>query len=1824
MGEHYTAEKRFEHGAVAVSPSVLATPLANRKIVGAPALRFDASLNTAESVRTNGYPTMRFVSIGKSNKPPSPLMFVPTEAVFANPVQQGGGSLAHATGGLIMGGGSVVPAAVTVKVVEAQSASCLIQLKDNFLALLEQAKQAASNPLGFGKDLAVGIYEGVKEEIDGILSIWGTTKELAGALGDIWDDFDAGNISIEDILEGLVEFIKELGDTILCAYAGKFAQALAKGPAGAAKELGKLTSEVLIKVGTTVASGGAGAVAGAASTAGKVSKAAGKVGDKLKAAIQKAKKARHDRKNKTPDKSDTKPTPTGKKDGEGDGKKRTDNSSENEGKPGGPCKNCGTAKGKGKKPPVNALMGMKVLFDEQELDFALPAPMPVVWQRFYSSDDARISLLGQGWVMPGQMELEVKRERVTVIDGQGRRIPFSSLPPGGESWSPYEQFWLRRGGQQNSVDGLDREDQEYAVVPSSWLADENHYFIRMPDGTIGVFARPAHRVSGGRVQPWPLICVIDANGHRMQWKFDDAGHVTAILDSVGRVYRMALAQTKPTRKRDHGMRLLGVYLAYNSMQADGSAQALDDAQLAKLLRQPLPPVPAAGQADARWLVRYDYKDGDLIRVIDVLGQMVREFAWRNHVMVAHRNAAGLLCQYTYDHYTPSGLVIHQWIDDFELRFDYQPQHTAVTDSLGRSTIYHFEGARRSPDQRWTAFTHADGSTDQFTYNAFGQLLSLTDALGRVTRYELDGLGRPVATIAPDGAITRLSFEGDSSRVRAVTNALDEQTLVFHDKRGRLQEQVLPNGAATYYFYDDPQLPDYPTRIRDPRGGYNTLVWSASGQILSQTDCSGNTTTFRYDQLGNLVGTTNALGNTESYEVNAKGQTLAAHFADGSVERFAHDAQGRLIAYRNPLGFDTIWRYNVLDQPTDRTDALGHQLHYRYDAAGRLAELQNENNDVYRFAYDLRDRLVEQIGVDERRSEFRHNLTGELVERIEHGSDPRAASAFAATSEAQALFNSGDGSAPPISRHTFFRYDNAGRLTAQYNRYLQTVARDGSGRQASRRRQVVRYQYDALGQLLEAKNQSASTQLTWDVVGNLLTETTAQGAQPQTLAHTYDLLGNRIATQLPDGRTLQFLHYGSGHLHQINLDGRVISDMERDALHRETQRSQGALQTRRQYDALGRIVGEATSKLDSKTAVFERTRSYRYDAAGQLTHIADSRKGATQYSYDRIGRILGAQHGDGAQERFAFDPASNLIDPSQIQADGVGTQPRTTREQEEQAWADTVHRRLHDPNFDVLGTQAPALQPRPPGAWAGNRLLVHQDMRFAWDRHGNLSEKRTGKHTRQQFSYDAQMQLVQVRTQRLLHTGNPTEQVVRFEYDALGRRVAKHTDAAVPLLSNAKEGAARPAALPAAILTTRFVWEGNRLQQESTTGGKNSNASSRTYVWEPNSFIPLARIDDSLQKQEQLARSAPALVAQNINIFDEDDSEDSLSNFAALKQRIAAPPSLAQLQALSTKAQALQQALDTGHGHPPAAASTIRILHYHCDHLGTPQELTDEEGKLVWSVNYAAWGKIRKLAGKPAPEGAEPFTPNQFWHPLTQPGRSDQLPEWVADNTGNVQAWKKAQQEAAPQAANDQSTWGEPTDQAIRFQGQYYDHETGLHYNRFRYYDPDVGRFIHQDPLGLKGGDNLYSYTPNPNNWIDPLGLRFYVYIFENAAKEMYAGKGTGSRVNTSLSERIGGEVNASRGVVYSVSSPCATVMSDSSYAYLVEALLIAKTGYRSNPKSNPKILNENRGHRESASRKLKAMSKCDRAMIMFNAAKDAAAAFGKFQAKAPGSGMSHY
>ncbi len=145
-----------------------------------------------------------------------------------------------------------------------------------------------------------------------------------------------------------------------------------------------------------------------------------------------------------------------------------------------------------------------------------------------------------------------------------------------------------------------------------------------------------------------------------------------------------------------------------------------------------------------------------------------------------------------------------------------------------------------------------------------------------------------------------------------------------------------------------------------------------------------------------------------------------------------------------------------------------------------------------------------------------------------------------------------------------------------------------------------------------------------------------------------------------------------------------------------------------------------------------------------------------------------------------------------------------------------------------------------------------------------------------------------------------------------------------------------------------MWQGLRMLQEQTP------AARILYLYEPNSYAPLARLDDT-----------------------------------------------------------------EGQGQ--------KRYYFHNDQIGTPLEMTDAEGRIVWQATYRSWGEVQSLA------------------------------------VGEVA-------------------------QNLRFQGQYHDGETRLHYNTFRYYDPSTGRFIAQDPKGILGSFNLYEYAKSPIGWIDPWGL----------------------------------------------------------------------------------------------------------------------------------------
>jgi YD repeat-containing protein len=143
------------------------------------------------------------------------------------------------------------------------------------------------------------------------------------------------------------------------------------------------------------------------------------------------------------------------------------------------------------------------------------------------------------------------------------------------------------------------------------------------------------------------------------------------------------------------------------------------------------------------------------------------------------------------------------------------------------------------------------------------------------------------------------------------------------------------------------------------------------------------------------------------------------------------------------------------------------------------------------------------------------------------------------------------------RHRFTR-DAVGRL-------LRKTTDDG----------ISDYAYDAADNLLaisftHRNGEQQQLKFRYDALGQLLNETSDAGD----LQYAYDALGNLETLTLPDQRQLNHLYYGSGHLHQLNLNGRVICDFERDQLHDEVLRTQGSLLTRTRYDRSGRLSQKA--------------------------------------------------------------------------------------------------------------------------------------------------------------------------------------------------------------------------------------------------------------------------------------------------------------------------------------------------------------------------------------------------------------------------------------------------------------------------------------------------------------------------------------------------------------------------------------------------------------------------------------------------------------------------
>lgn len=791
------------------------------------------------------------------------------------------------------------------------------------------------------------------------------------------------------------------------------------------------------------------------------------------------------------------------------------------------------------------------------------------------------------------------------------------------------------------------------------------------------------------------------------------------------------------------------------------------------------------------------------------------------------------------HHTDSG-------EQYRLDWNLAERSLCVTDSLGRTRCYWWDAQGQV-----TAYRDEAGQMTTFRWSDEERLLlGMTDAQGGKWRYVYDRLGHLTETHDPLGRVEQTQWHPVWHQPETEVDAAGAAWRYEYDERGNLQAVSDPLHQRTVYGYD---RHGQVVRITDARGGDKYLQWNEDGQLMRHTDCSGSQTAWFYDERTRLERVTDAESNSTRYSYDGNGHLTEVMFADGRTERYQPDAAGRLVKYTSPAGQITRWQRDGQGRVRRQTDATGRRTAYEYDAYGRLTTLTNENGESYRFRYDVLDRVTEQTDPGSSRRAYGYNALnavtaviygGERGGEIRHGLERDAAGRLTAK-------------ITPETR-TEYRYDAADRLL-EIRRRQHDAAEGGEP-------EVIRFSYDS--------------------AGNLLSEETAQGV----LQHRYDVQGNRTETQMPDGRTLRYLYYGSGHLQQINLGRDVISEFTRDHLHREVQRSQGRLDTRRMYDRTGRLTRKLTCK--GMRGVVPETfidREYAYSGQDELLKKRHSRQGVTDYFYDTTGRITACRN-EAYLDSWQYDAAANLLDRRQGETAQAGA-----------------------------GSVVPF-----------NRITSYRGLHYRYDEYGRVVEKR-GRNGTQHYRWDAEHRLTEVAVIR-----GSTVRRYGYVYDAPGRRVEKHELDAEGKPYN----------------RTTFLWDGMRLAQECRLG-----RSSSLYIYsDQGSHEPLARVD----------RAAPG--------------------------------------------------------------EADEVLYYHTDVNGAPEEMTDGGGNIVWEAGYQVWGNL----------------------------------------------------------THEKET--RPVQQNLRFQGQYLDRETGLHYNLYRFYDPDIGKFISGDPIGLKGGLNLYSYAPNPLSWIDPLGL----------------------------------------------------------------------------------------------------------------------------------------
>ncbi|MAL97771.1 MAG: hypothetical protein CL583_04890 [Alteromonadaceae bacterium] len=809
--------------------------------------------------------------------------------------------------------------------------------------------------------------------------------------------------------------------------------------------------------------------------------------------------------------------------------------------------------------------------------------------------------------------------------------------------------------------------------------------------------------------------------------------------------------------------------------------------------------------------------------------------------------------------------------------------------------------------------------------------------------------------------------------------------------------------------------------------------------LQQDSHSQNLVTYGYDQPhGNLAAATTANG-TERY--GYQGSLITSRRLTTGYHFFFHwEGLGPDARCVRTHGEDGSYDFRFAYQPdkfqTCVTDAFGAEQVFHYDEQGRITARQDPDGGTHQWQYNARGQL----------SAYRL----------------------------------------PDGRTTSYSFDPYGRPTLE---------RLPDGREHHR-------QYNALG----------------FCVGEQLPD-------GKIIKRRFDALGRLLGEQRADGRIWQYHYDEKGWLSEACSDtGEVL----RTGFNRDGQLMAaeiGSNLNRYAFDAQGRVQGHLIRDLvteydyqdDQVSAVHQypeqapqlrQSRFYKYDSAGRLTRFTSATGAVHAYEYQGLARPVRYQRPDGKSVFYQYDKAERLTDV--IRPDGGRWQLRYNSKGQVSACRAPDGRHVQF-SYDAAGDIVHREQP---GDWvqhlkrdAGGRVLQQSsqgrdrapvtrqfqydsfgrrqtatcaDRRLSWcyDARGQISEHQQDQHS-VQYQYGPGQRLEQIRL--------PDGTEIRYHYDRLGRwhRVDINGQ---NQLQRQFDDQGRETLREAGANRQTQVWDRhdrliNRRWQAQET-------CVRRYSWDAESR--LEHYEDSREGKHQFQRDAQGqLIAENDQPFSYDDGGNRIEQAAQIQQ-----DRLIQQGAAKRRYDALGAETEV---HGPK----------------TQRRRFDAEGQLIevtgdgLHVQYG-YDALGRRAWRKSVEGVVTY----LWHNdvLLGEQRDGQWQWYIRDPqtdaplltliNGETHYYELDWRQAPVRLWNERGgqTWQGNADawgkyrlrseisQSIRLPGQFEDELTQLHFNRFRDYDPSIGRYLSPDPVGLEGGVNSYRYTPNPIDFIDSLGL----------------------------------------------------------------------------------------------------------------------------------------